>query len=235
MMGRLNIPEDQPIENGLLTRSLESAQQKIEGFHFDARKHTLEYDDVLNYQRKIVYERRRKILVGTLEDVESAFADTVAGNEEVQKIITQKEQEIGKIEFYSAIKRLLLQTIDMFWVEHLEIMEYTRGSVNLRAYGQRDPLVEYKREGLRLFKEMQEAINAQVASVLPNIYSNNALLEQEKALREVQANAKIVSGSGEQNSIPLVQAPKNNTGEKIGRNDLCHCGSGKKFKNCHGK
>ena len=234
MMGRLNLPEDQAIENGLLTRSLESAQQKIEGFHSDARKHTLEYDDVLNYQRKIVYERRRKILTGNTEDIISALAEVISGNEEVQKIVDQKEKEIGKAEFYTAIKRLLLQTIDMFWVEHLEVMEYTRGSVNLRAYGQRDPLVEYKREGLRLFKEMQEAINAQVISLLPNIFST-ALLEQEKALREVQAKAKLVSGSGEQNAAPIVQAPKNESGEKVGRNDPCYCGSGKKFKNCHGK
>ena len=210
MMGRFGIPEDEPIQNGLITRSLETAQTKIEGFNFDSRKHILEYDDVLNHQRKTVYDRRRKILLGNQNDVDVKLKEIIGDDVELNKIVEEKKVQLGEQQFYGLLKQLFLQTIDMYWVEHLELMDYTRSSVNLRAYGQRDPLVEYKREGLRLFKEMQEAINNQFIKLLPHL-GGQVITPQSVEFKEVHESAQV------------------------GRNDLCPCGSGKKFKKCHGK
>ncbi len=209
LMGRFGIPEDQPIENSIITRSLETAQTKIEGFNFDSRKHVLEYDDVLNYQRKLVYERRRAILLGDHKTIQAKLEEITTGTD-VHEVVAQKIQQLGEDEFYRIARILLLQSIDMFWVDHLEIMDYTRSSVNLRAYGQRDPLVEYKKEGLRLFKEMNEAVHDQVLKILPNIGPLNYKAEEKPK------------------EVPKEVA-------SVGRNDLCPCGSGKKYKKCHGK
>ncbi len=240
VMGKLGVAEDEAVENRMITRSLETAQTKIEGFNFDSRKHVLEYDDVLNLQRKTVYERRRKILVGTVADVKEKLAEVVGDDAGLLKVIVEKVASIGEEIYFNTIRQLLLQTIDMFWVEHLELMDYVRSSVNLRAYGQRDPLVEYKKEGLRLFKEMQTAIDEQICKLLPNV-GGVALSHEEVKLQEVHEQAQVIgSGDGDANKAHsggslVPEAPKNSDGEKIGRNDLCHCGSGKKFKKCHGK
>ncbi len=216
MMGRFGIPEDQPIENRLITRALENAQTKIEGFNFDARKHVLEYDDVLNSQRQVVYERRRKILLGDQMAVKEVLQEIEkeATAEEAEKI-EKKKLELGPEQFYSGIRRIFMQTIDLFWVDHLEVMDYTRSSVNLRAYGQRDPLVEYKREGLKLFKEMQRSINLSILEAIPNMGNGVFSVGNPAPIIELKAN-----------TIP------DNSQDKIGRNDPCFCGSGKKFKNC---
>jgi preprotein translocase subunit SecA len=224
MMGRFGIPEDEPIENKLITRSLESAQTRIEGFHFDARKHVLEYDNVLNLQRQVVYERRRKLLLAQGEDVREAVDMTVAGDTELEKQIEEAKQRLGsETLFYEGARRLLLQAVDMFWVDHLEQMDYLRSSVNLRAYGQRDPLVEYKKEGLRLFKQMEESVDAEVAKLLPHVGAN-MVLKEEKKLTETYENAAEVTA--ERNNASVSHEPK------VGRNDPCPCGSGKKYKNC---
>ena len=147
MMGRFNIPEDEPIENKLITNSLEKAQEKIEGFNFDARKHVLEFDDVLNFQRGIIYSRRRKILLGGRLELEEYLSEA---KEHLEIDMKEKlEEKISRVALdtpgmLEILQRVILQTIDLFWVDHLEMMEYLRGSVNLRAYGQREPLVEYK-------------------------------------------------------------------------------------------
>ncbi|HEY4488196.1 MAG TPA: preprotein translocase subunit SecA, partial [Candidatus Paceibacterota bacterium] len=155
VMGTFKIPEDEPIQNSMITRSLEKAQTRIEEINFDARKHVLAYDDVLNLQRQSIYGRRRTMLTGTNSDIDSELDALTLGEEAVQKVIETKKKEWGD-DFYREVRRLLLQGIDYLWVEHLEQMEYLRSSVNLRAYGQRDPLVEYKKEGLRLFNQMEE-------------------------------------------------------------------------------
>lgn len=240
MMGRFGIAEDEPIQNYLITRSLEKAQEKIEGFNFDSRKHVLEYDDILNHQRKIVYERRRKILLGDKKAIEEKLAEMFEGDNEVKKILDDKKTLLGEDEFYSALRRLLLQAIDMFWVEHLEMMDYTRSSVNLRAYGQRDPLVEYKKEGLRLFKEMEFAIREEIARLVPHIGAGMFLKEEEK-LKEMEKKVTLVGGGENKSDNNLnsknttSKSPANEDGDKIGRNDPCVCGSGKKYKKCHGK
>lgn len=216
LMGRFGIPEDQPIQNRIITRGLETAQTKIEGFHFDSRKHTLEYDDVLNYQRKIVYERRRKVLLGEGDELKALIEEILTfehADEAVRQKIEDKKLELGDTEFYNTVRRLLLQTIDMFWIDHLEIMEYVRSSVNLRAYGQRDPLVEYKKEGLRLFKEMEAGINNQVMSLIPTIGAG-AFAAEEQQLRSVQKQAQLIGGS----DIPTDMTHFMDS-EKIGRND----------------
>jgi preprotein translocase subunit SecA len=287
MMSRLGMPEDQPIEHKLISRSLETAQQKIEGFNFDARKHVLEFDDVINHQRTSIYGRRRRLLLGSIDDVEKELNSVVGEADkkpirpvdpylrtangapaepesleaDVKPILESKIKEFGRELFLQAIRIILLQTIDMYWVEHLEVMDYTRSSVNLRAYGQRDPLIEYKKEGLRLFKEMQMAMKAQVLRVLPHIVPVNSAMNSTSStntsstaakssvrggsldvrasdLREVHENAQIIGagdGSGNSNSGAGSNSGGGVSKEKEpGRNDPCWCGSGKKYKKCHG-
>ncbi len=168
VMGTFKIPEDEPIYNSMISRSLEKAQTKIEELNFDARKHVLAYDDVLNVQRQSVYARRRLILTGTDEDLAGELERLTLGDEESAASILRKREELGDA-FFPAVRRFLLQGIDYLWVEHLEAMEYLRSSVNLRAYGQRDPLVEYKKEGLRLFQTMEETYREQSISALKNL------------------------------------------------------------------
>jgi len=243
LMGRFGLAEDQPIENSLITKSLETAQTKIEGFNFDARKHVLEYDDVLNYQRKLVYQRRREVLLGDNKVVRSKLDEVVgglprqspteAGDGQITKVIDEKIKLLGEEEFYRIAKILLLQSIDMFWVDHLEIMDYTRQSVNLRAYGQRDPLVEYKKEGLRLFKEMNEAVESQIIKILPNIGAG-AYQKQEQELKDTQKHMVMAGGGTEDKDGNKEQAVVlGKKADKVGRNDPCPCGSGKKYKKCH--
>ncbi|MEK9177576.1 MAG: preprotein translocase subunit SecA [Patescibacteria group bacterium] len=277
MMGRLGMPEDEAIEHRIISKSLESAQEKIEGFNFDARKHVLEFDDVINTQRTSVYSRRRRLLLGNVDGVEKELygiigfvsaTDAVApsllvggalprsslrsssgdsfhpsdGAKNSFTVIEKKTEEFGRENFLNAIRIILLQTIDMYWVEHLEVMDYTRGSVNLRAYGQRDPLVEYKKEGLRLFKEMQNAMREQVMRILPNITpvvsgapaslggSVTSRNSADSEMKEIHENAQIIgAGDGSSGSQTIKKEPQ------VGRNDPCPCGSGKKYKKCHGK
>ncbi len=225
MMGRFGIPEDQPIENKMITRSLESAQTKIEGFHFDSRKHVLQYDDILNQQRTIIYKRRRGILQGEKNDVLLAIDSVIGGDTHLLKTVGDKKELLGEDEFVSTVRRMLLQTIDMLWVEHLEMMDYMRSSVNLRAYGQRDPLVEYKKEGLRMFKEMEESYKHQIRSVLPNI-GVNAFVKEEQKMKEVHDSAKLISSNVQKNGPT---DPLKNT-NKIGRNDMVTITDGKDTK-----
>lgn len=226
MMGRFNIPEDEPIENKLITNALEKAQEKIEGFNFDARKHVLEYDDVLNFQRTIIYKRRRDVLSGGKAEV-SAYLDEAAvllPDDLRDKFLKKMTELLEKTEAIDALRRVILQTVDTFWVDHLETMEHLRSSVGLRAYGQRDPLVEYKREGLRYFKDMEASIARQVAEFLvaldPGVTFSAPATSIEKSAEAV---------------ADVRTAPPAPEDKDIGRNDPCWCGSGKKYKKCHGK
>ncbi len=214
MMGRFKLAEDEPIENKLITNSLEKAQEKIEGFNFDARKHVLEYDDVLNFQRKTIYDRRKKVLSGEGADIKAYLEEASVGLAEAdQKKFNDKLSQIDfeKLESREAVRGIILRTIDMFWVDHLEMMEYLRSSVNLRAYGQRDPLVEYKKEGLRFFRQLEASISRQVSEFVINVDT------------KVLASLEVRS---EKTPLPSTELPG------IGRNDLCPCGSGKKYKKC---
>lgn len=226
MMGRFNIPEDEPIENKLITNSLEKAQEKIEGFNFDARKHVLEFDDVLNFQRSIIYGKRHKVLTGGEAEVrefleEAADKIDAEAGEKLRGKLEEVFSADNRTELVESLKRLILQTIDLFWVDHLEMMDYLRSSVNLRAYGQRDPLVEYKKEGLRFFHEMEGTIAHQLSEFVIALNLSALSAVQSSAIEE---EAKSVSESDR----TVVG------GAKIGRNDPCPCGSGKKYKKCHG-
>ncbi len=231
MMGRFGIPEDQPIENRMITKSLETAQTKIEGFNFDARKQVLEYDDVMNHQRKIIYEQRKKFLMGDKEYIKEFFENIANEYSGFEKIIEEKIAIVGEDAFWEVARRLSLQTIDMLWMEHLEAMDYMRSSVNLRAYGQRDPLVEYKREGLRMFREMQVSLKYQISNLLPNV-GQGAFVEEQHKLSETTTNQQQNQQQAEDNQQQ--DSKQNINGEKVGRNDPCPCGSGKKYKKCHG-
>ncbi|MDO8573103.1 MAG: preprotein translocase subunit SecA [bacterium] len=237
MMGRFGIPEDQPIENRLITRSLESAQEKIEGFHFDARKHVLQYDDIMNQQRKYAYGVRRTLLLGNDAEADTFLEEITEGDGEAKKTIEKKKQDMGADNFYPAARKVALQVIDMHWMEHLEAMDYLRSSVNLRAYGQRDPLVEYKKEGLQLFQDMKENIYGQVLGLIANLNSQTMTISSTPT-RTMPKNFNLSGGGSEEGNKGTSSTQVNpgvHLGEKIGRNDLCPCGSGKKYKKCHGK
>lgn len=209
IMEKLNIPDNMPIENPFISKSVESAQSKIEGMHFDSRKHTLEYDDVLNIQRTRIYDERDDILKrveeGTLREL--IF-------EKLEKLGRAKEDYLNKIEEVGEenmrqIERIAaLRVIDTMWTEHLENMESLRDSVRIRAYGQRDPLIEYKKEGRVMYENL---INAIDAMIIDSILRAQITIQPKEVIKEV------VSGT------------------KVSRNDPCPCKSGKKYKNCCGK
>jgi preprotein translocase subunit SecA len=227
MMGRFGIPEDMPIKNSFVSNALESAQKKIEGFHFDSRKHTLEYDDVMNHQRQAIYERRQKMLKADKTEVEKILEIVLEGQEEkVKNTVKEKREKVGDEAFFEVLRRIALYTTDVLWMEHLEAMDYLRSSVNLRAYGQRDPIVEYKKEGLRMFKNMEEVFKEQVLSLVENI--------NEPAKEDVQSPKQTLvtshSEPSEFSDTKEVIAGK----KEVGRNDPCPCGSGKKYKKCCG-
>ena len=177
LMENFNIPEDMPIESGIVSRAVSQAQTKVEGFNFDARKHLLDYDDILNKQRLAVYKKR---------------------------------QEMLEKNTYPQI----LSVLDLFWMNHLESMEALRESVRIRAYGQHDPLVEYRRESHILYKQMLEGF--------------------EKWLSENKDKVEEMSKQQTIQPKPKVEIRSNNNYPKVGRNDNCPCGSGKKYKKCHG-
>ena len=225
LMGSFGIPEDQPIESKIVTRSLEQAQEKIEGFHFDSRKHVLEYDDVLNHQRKTVYSKRRDILFGDDEAVLGYLDEFVAIAEEPEKhqqVIEAKKAELSD-QFANNLRAVMLRMIDMLWVDHLESMDYLRSSVRLRAFGQRDPLVEYKKEGLQMFKMLEANLAGNVLHFLPNL-GGIKKDEQQQNLTETFEKGEKIAGEGR--SEPARGK------DEVGRNDPCPCGSGKKYKKC---
>ncbi|QQG45249.1 MAG: preprotein translocase subunit SecA [Candidatus Sungiibacteriota bacterium] len=297
MMESFGIPEDQPIENKMVSKAIEAAQAKIEGFHFDARKHILEFDDVLNKQRDAIYKMRREILFATNDmrqatslkeqifkmikeeiirlvqfhavsdsesdwNIEEIFENVraIAGvSDEVhkelqavvasevnrddkrekiiehlltalQKVYDIREQTIGSEGMRNIERAVMLRSIDMLWMDHLDQMEHLRDSVRLRAYGQRDPLVEYKNEGSRLYRELQAAIRAQMVNTIFKVGG----APQEERSRVVERRPDIAI-SAEQSPLASAGVTHAPSGKKEpGRNNPCWCGSGKKYKRCHG-
>ncbi|OHA64138.1 MAG: preprotein translocase subunit SecA [Candidatus Wildermuthbacteria bacterium RIFCSPHIGHO2_01_FULL_48_27b] len=233
LMEKLHMPEDQPIENRMLSGALESAQSKIEGFHFDSRKHLLQFDDVLNKHRDAIYRLRREILEkaqkgelkehvmdivqrqsATLEERKAGFT-----KEEYEK----KEQELGEKNMRQAEKIVALHAIDSLWVGHLENMEYVRESVRLRAYGQQDPLIEYKNEGHRMFRQLLDAIDENVATSLMNAHLQpQPVIPTKNVSYSSPASSTSNSAPRASASAPQSGAP---AGEKVGRNDPCPCGA----------
>ena len=282
VMGWTGLDEDTPVENRIITKSISSAQVKVEGYHFDMRKHLLDYDDVLNKQREIIYEDRSEALSGEslkikfIDMLRREFADSAAqhlpgkhiddwnprglidelgqicpvppelSDEEqvyqwdrnqiseildafAETVYEAREQDLGEEQMRTIERLLLLRAIDTHWVQHLTAMENLRTGVGLQAYGQRDPLVVYRSEGHKMFGDLQTRIQYDVVHTVfhseltqqagQNPRRNSAATPTSpmKAINDAQRGSGPVGGK-----------------EKVGRNAPCPCGSGKKYKRCHG-
>jgi preprotein translocase subunit SecA len=227
MMGRFGIPEDVPVKNGFVSRALEGAQAKIEGFHFDARKNTLEYDDVMNHQREAIYERRRKMMHADKDEIEKLLNQILENKDEkLEKLVEEKKHKLGDSAFLETVRRIAFYTTDTLWMEHLEAMDYLRSSVNLRAYGQREPIVEYKKEGLFMFKQMEENFKEQVLSLVETINVDakiNIQAQDNEPKETLIENHSEPSEFSDTNEIKVGDKKDNNL--NIGRNDPCPCGA----------
>ncbi len=285
LMGKLGMEEDVPIEHRMVSRAIENAQKKVENHNFEMRKHVLEYDDVMNQQRKVIYEQRRQILSGTdlkeealglaeemLDGIvdftcpEGAYPETwdITGLNDMlaakfsyhaahdidprslsreefreklwdalNKSYNEKEQQIGPEVMRHLEKVFMLQAVDHQWKDHLLAMDHLKEGIGLRGYGQKDPLIEYKKEGFDMFEEMKQRI---VESTVENLFRIKvAAKEQSEEIERKQkrqiANLSFV-GAGD---AAAKHAEPVHVGAKVGRNDPCPCGSGKKYKKCHGK
>ena len=311
VMDKLGMEEDEPIEHSLITRSIEHAQKKVEARNFDIRKHVLEYDDVMNQQREVMYGERRKILLGEnlrenimgmikhiikdemnqyaneklypeewtldglIQDAERIYAPQgrlkkeeleALSRDELKETLENLAEEsyrmrelmFGEENMRELEKVVMLRIVDNKWMEHLDHMDMLREGINLRAYGQRNPLVEYKIEALEMFEEMEGAIQDQIATlmyhaaiVLPTVNQEEgeAPEEQPQMTEQQKQQALAKEKSQLQDHLSMARAshgdnvsaaeakkkPVKENGEKVGRNDPCPCGSGKKYKNCCGR
>ena len=208
LMSMLKIPEDEPIEARMISGAIESAQSKIEGMHFDARHHVLEYDNVMNKHREVIYKKRKEFLEKAQKgELKKEILEMVKKAGFSAEDYEKREKEVG-LENMRQIERVVsLRVLDMLWMNHLEEMESLRDSVRLRAYGQKDPLVEYKAEGHKMFQKLLSMLESSIA---------NAILK-----------ANIT-----REPTPMPQATGSKLKNKPGRNDPCPCGSGKKYKKC---
>jgi len=219
LMETMKIPEDQPIEAKLISKAIESSQSKVEGMNFDARNHVLEYDDVMNKHREVFYKKRKEVLEKSeKQELKLYILEIIKKAGFSEQDYQKREQEIGEQDMRQVEKLVCLKVLDTFWIEHLENMDHLRDSVRLRAYGQQDPLIEYKREGHRMFQKLLESIDLAIA---------NSILKAE--LRRNQPQPQTSPAFVPQNRT---SAGKTN---KVGRNQPCPCGSGKKYKKCHGR
>jgi preprotein translocase subunit SecA len=248
MMEKLNIPDDQAIEAKMVSGVIESAQEKIEGMNFDVRKHLLDYDDVLNKHRDIIYKRRKEVLQkaensSLREYILQIFEKSKFSKQDYEK----KEKEMGEENMRKVEKIVALRTLDFLWMDHLENMEYLRDSVRLRAYGQKDPLIEYKNEGHRMFKTLLSEIETNIADTILKV---GLVQKPENSAHGTQMNAPAPSFSQASSSAPAsgsdfsvsssAPGPQNTPrAPKPGRNDPCPCGkkdpdTGKpiKYKKC---
>jgi preprotein translocase subunit SecA len=218
VMGTFKIAEDEPIESSLISKSLETAQKRIEGFNFDSRKQVLAYDDVLNTQRLSIYNQRRVALMGSAEELETVVLGMIAGDERAMEVYDEKRAELGMEVFTELLRRLILQVIDAFWLEQLETMEYLRRSVSLRAYGQRDPLIEYRREGLMRFTKMQQGIAASFAEALSHLEPVDEARHQAMHAEQERTRKALLAAS-EAGDGTATRAPVVKSGPQYERND----------------
>jgi preprotein translocase subunit SecA len=228
IMTKATSAEDEPIKHKMISNSLETAQKRIEGFNFDSRKRILAYDDVLSQQRESVYATRLKYLEDNREAIDAYLAEVATFEPTLVEVVTEKKKTYGEEEFYKAVRRLLLQTVDFFWLEHLESMDYLRSSVNLRAYGQRDPLIEYRKEGLRMFKSLQAGILERVAESIPQMGAG-AFQTEEERMKRASAQAQRAAGAAESTTGGTVPRPVK-VDDKIGRNELVQITNGTETK-----
>ncbi len=287
IMNRLGMEEGEPIEHGLVTRAIENAQKKVEAHNFDIRKHLLEYDDVLNKQREVIYNQRREVLKGeTLKEEVLGMAEGLAAEvvlryadaghhasdwdwsglregllhnfnlrfelaadeqdglnvegltdlvtDRIYRAYEDKEHRFTDPVLRQLEKILMLQTIDSLWKDHLLNMDHLKEGIGLRGYGQKNPLQEYQKEGFDMFEEMAHRIQEDVVQKLFTVEIARERDAEELALRSARPQRVVLSHGTEKLEADRV-APLRREGEKIGRNDPCPCGSGKKYKRCHGK
>lgn len=271
----LQMPEDMPIEMKMLTGAIERAQKNVESMHFASRKHVLQFDDVMNEQRKIIYKQRRQVLDGVdiSDSIKKILHDTVDNGietymsgeneyhdtaefekyfenifgksintenkhiddirKEAYKIADEcyeeKEKEFGSERMRDIERIVLLRNVDEKWMDHIDAMEQLKQGVNLRAYGQRDPVTEFKYESYDMFNEMTANIDSDVARTLLHIVPAEKV-ERVNLVRNMVANFNQAQKAGTEKAQPKV-----NKTEKVGRNAPCPCGSGKKYKHCCGK
>ncbi len=289
---RLGADENLPLQLGMLSKAVESAQKRVEGKNFSIRKHVLQYDDVMNTQREIIYKQRREVLDGeNLKDnilkmiattAETIVLNYVSGLErkedlnkegllseirmvfgiesleslesnklDEEKIIeelkekaeekyAQKEAEIGEEELRELERVVMLKVVDQKWMDHIDAMDELKDGIGLRAYGQKDPVVQYRIEGFDMFDAMVSDIRTDVVKILLNVQKADkvqrtqaAKITKEGVENTVRMN--MGDGSGVKEAKAPVNTPVVNDGPKVGRNDPCPCGSGKKYKNCCGK
>ena len=297
IMDRLKMPEGEAIEAGIVTRSIESAQRKVEARNFDMRKQLLEYDDVSNDQRKVIYQQRNAILdaaeldgqvaglrEGCFEDLVRQFvpaesveeqwdivglqkalleewqiemdlagrvnAASAITDEEVVAVVVQaahakfqaKVEVVGQDSFTHFERMVLLQSLDTHWRDHLSALDYLRQGIHLRGYAQKQPKQEYKREAFELFGQMLDAVKNEVTRVLMTvrIQSNEEIERAAEAMEEKAEHIANVTytapnESGEAVTSAAGEPAAANAVPRVGRNDPCPCGSGKKYKHCHGK
>jgi len=300
LMTTLKVPEEVPIESRAVSKAIENAQVKVEGYNFDIRKHLVEYDDVINRQREIIYSRRRQLLgkgeivdlrSQVLQKLEQQIHQDVAAqtNEQTQQINTdqiakefativpmtrdqasslalqlkqkqsaeeiakyliglvnkayqQRETQLGEEAMRQLERLVMLGTIDRLWMEHIDALDELRLGVGLRGYGQRDPLVEFKNEAYQMFERLLADIDYEIAHRILRVQLIAPIQqEQQAALAKARAEHGSMmtptapqAGSAPQPSTQSPQPVVKTEQEKIGRNDPCWCGSGKKFKKCHG-
>jgi len=252
IMDRFGLDENVPLEAGIVSRSIENAQKRVEGFNFDRRKRLVEMDDIMNTHREVIYKLRRRILeLGEgMEDYKDWLIQKFSENSSLtREMWEQKEKEFGKEMWYQIVSGFGCPVIDYLWMEHLVDMDQIREGIGLRGYAQRDPMVEYKREGHERFEILVSKVYSMVGDRLASIYKDS-VPKQEKGLDMENLNyqkgeietgvsgisgdmgeRKVVDASGREVRVQKIESGK----EKIGRNDPCPCGSGKKYKNCHGK
>jgi len=252
IMDRFGLDENVPLEAGIVSRSIENAQKRVEGFNFDRRKRLVEMDDIMNTHREVIYKLRRRILeLGEgMEDYKDWLIQKFSESSSLtREMWEQKEKEFGKEMWYQIVSGFGCPVIDYLWMEHLVDMDQIREGIGLRGYAQRDPMVEYKREGHERFEILVSKVYSMVGDRLASI-SKDSVPKQEKGLDMENLNyqkgeietgvsgisgdmgeRKVVDASGREVKVQKIESGK----EKIGRNDPCPCGSGKKYKNCHGK
>jgi len=232
LMGRLKIPEDQPIEAKLISGAIESAQSKIEGMNFDARKHILEYDDVMNKHREVIYNKRKEILEASPQELSERIIGIIEeqgfSNEDYKK----REEEVGEEDMRKIERAILLRTVDFLWTEHLSTMNQVRDSVRLRAYGQQDPLVEYKTEAHKMFQKLLGTINSSVAQSIFKVELKRKEPSFSRVPDNVSSTANFSPGFNTSSAKPSSRSKPN-------RNDPCPCGKidpdtgkPKKYKKC---
>ena len=286
MMDSLKIDENTPIENRILSNTIESAQRKIEGRNFGIRKNVLQFDDVMNKQREIIYAQRNKVLDGedlkesilsmmdetvdsamamympegvepdhwNMEGFRNYFIGLIAGSlleleddelkkvdrkelgeqikEKVHQLYAKREEELGENITRELERVVLLKQVDTKWMDHIDAMDELKKGISLRSYGQKDPVVEYRIEGFDMFDEMIAGIREETVKILllAPFRKPNAPMPQEAPKREQVAQPTATSSDG-----TVAPATIRRQGKKVGRNDPCPCGSGKKYKNCCGR